>query len=175
MRPVSGRHLRPLLSVRRATTVAACAALGLQPWADPHNTDPSYQRVRLRQEVLPLLEEVLQGGVAEALARTADLVRDDLDALDAAAAALHRNDRLREVVAEQLERAVDHDPASPPLDVAWTAKLYLPLPPIVTVPLLLIVEPYRPSALRPKLPSVTVTSPLLTMLALPYAAEASTP
>jgi tRNA(Ile)-lysidine synthase len=33
--------------------------------------------------VLPLLEDVLQGGVAEALARTAALVRDDLDALDA--------------------------------------------------------------------------------------------
>jgi tRNA(Ile)-lysidine synthase len=39
--------------------------------------------VRLRREVLPLLEEVLQGGVAEALARTAELIRDDLDALDA--------------------------------------------------------------------------------------------
>ena len=34
------------------------------------------------REVLPLLEDVLQGGVAEALARTADLLRDDLDALD---------------------------------------------------------------------------------------------
>jgi tRNA(Ile)-lysidine synthase len=38
--------------------------------------------VRLRTEVLPLLDDVLQGGVPEALARTADLLRDDLDALD---------------------------------------------------------------------------------------------
>jgi tRNA(Ile)-lysidine synthase len=36
--------------------------------------------------VLPLLEEVLGGGVAPALARTAALLRDDLDALDDLAA-----------------------------------------------------------------------------------------
>jgi tRNA(Ile)-lysidine synthase len=82
MRVADRHYLRPLLGVRRARTVAACTALGLEPWADPHNDDPSFQRVRLRNEVLPLLEEVLQGGVAEALARTAALVRDDLEALD---------------------------------------------------------------------------------------------
>ena len=87
MRPVDGRYRRPLLTVRRATTEAACRALGLTPWDDPHNADPAYQRVRLRREVLPLLEDVLQGGVAEALARTAALTRDDVDALDALAAA----------------------------------------------------------------------------------------
>jgi tRNA(Ile)-lysidine synthase len=83
MRVVDGRYVRPLLGVRRATTEAACAALGLEPWTDPHNADPSFQRARLRAEVLPLLEDVLQGGVAEALARTAGLLRDDLEALDA--------------------------------------------------------------------------------------------
>jgi tRNA(Ile)-lysidine synthase len=82
MAPVDGRYVRPFLSVRRATTEAACAALGLEPWADPHNADPSYQRVRLRREVLPLLEDVLHGGVGQALARTAELLRADLDALD---------------------------------------------------------------------------------------------
>jgi tRNA(Ile)-lysidine synthase len=95
MRQRSGCYLRPLLGVRRATTAAACAALGLEPWRDPHNDDPSYQRVRLRREVLPLLESVLQGGVAQALARTAELLRADLDYLDERAAgelaALHRD------------------------------------------------------------------------------------
>ena len=86
MRPRTGRYLRPLLGVRRATTAAACAALGLDPWHDPHNDDPALQRVRLRHEVLPLLEDVLQGGVAEALARTAALLQDDLDAVDELAA-----------------------------------------------------------------------------------------
>jgi tRNA(Ile)-lysidine synthase len=82
MRTRAGRYLRPLLGLRRATTEAACAALGLEPWQDPHNADRSLQRVRLRQEVLPLLEDVLQGGVADALARTAELLQDDLDLLD---------------------------------------------------------------------------------------------
>jgi tRNA(Ile)-lysidine synthase len=82
MRTRTGRYVRPLLGLRRETTVAACAALGLQPWDDPHNADPSLQRTRLRHEVLPLLEDVLQDGVAEALARTAALLQDDLDALD---------------------------------------------------------------------------------------------
>ncbi|RBY83468.1 tRNA lysidine(34) synthetase TilS [Blastococcus sp. TF02A-30] len=77
---------RPLLGVRRVTTRAACAALELPVWDDPWNTDPAYTRVRLRAEVLPLLEEVLGGGVAPALARTAELLREDLDTLDALAA-----------------------------------------------------------------------------------------
>jgi tRNA(Ile)-lysidine synthase len=80
--------LRPLLGLRRADTRAACRAQGLAVWDDPHNTDPRFTRVRLRREVLPLLEDVLGGGVAEALARTADQLRDDGDALDTAAAAL---------------------------------------------------------------------------------------
>jgi tRNA(Ile)-lysidine synthase len=73
--------------VPRAATRAACAALGLPVWDDPHNTDPRFTRVRLRHEVLPLLEDVLSGGVAAALARTADQLREDADALDAVAAA----------------------------------------------------------------------------------------
>jgi tRNA(Ile)-lysidine synthase len=77
--------LRPLLGLRRADTAAACRSQGLTFWDDPHNVDPRFTRVRLRREVLPLLEEVLGGGVAEALARTAAQLRDDGEALDAAA------------------------------------------------------------------------------------------
>ena len=75
---------RPLLGVRRAVTAAACAELQLTPWSDPHNTDARFTRVRLRTEVLPLLEDVLGGGVAEALARTADALRADGEVLDRA-------------------------------------------------------------------------------------------
>jgi tRNA(Ile)-lysidine synthase len=88
MRPVDGRWLRPLLGIRRETTRAACATERLPYRDDPHNADPRFTRSRLRAEVLPLLEDVLHAGVAEALARTAELLRDDLDALDALAAAL---------------------------------------------------------------------------------------
>jgi len=77
---------RPLLGVRAATTRAACGELGLDWWDDPHNTDPAYRRVRVRGELLPLLEDVLGPGAAPALARTAGLLRADDDALEALAA-----------------------------------------------------------------------------------------
>ncbi|GAA2005733.1 tRNA lysidine(34) synthetase TilS [Nakamurella flavida] len=73
---------RPLLGVRRADTERRCAEAGLTPWQDPHNLDPAYTRVRVRREVMPLLDEVLGGGVVAALARTAELTAQDTDALD---------------------------------------------------------------------------------------------
>ncbi len=84
MPPVSsnGRYRRPFLDVSRETTRAACAAEGLEPWEDPHNTDRSYARVRVRLDALPALERALGPGVADALARTAAQLREDADALD---------------------------------------------------------------------------------------------
>jgi tRNA(Ile)-lysidine synthase len=82
MRPDTGRLLRPFLRLRRETTRAFCADSGLEPWDDPHNEDRSYTRVRVRHEVLPVLERELGPGVAEALARTAEQLREDDDALD---------------------------------------------------------------------------------------------
>ena len=81
MRPSDPPWYRPLLGQRRISTRAACVELGLSPWEDPHNSDSRFTRVRLRTEVLPLLEQVLGGGVAEALARTASALREDTDAL----------------------------------------------------------------------------------------------
>ncbi|HEY0812308.1 MAG TPA: tRNA lysidine(34) synthetase TilS, partial [Pseudonocardia sp.] len=88
MRRWSAPWLRPLLAVRRSVTRAACAELDLPVWDDPHNVDPRFTRVRLRHEVLPLLEDVLSGGVAEALARTAAQLREDTAALDEIATSL---------------------------------------------------------------------------------------
>ncbi|MEU4826462.1 tRNA lysidine(34) synthetase TilS [Actinomadura sp. NPDC023710] len=79
-------YLRPLLELDRATTRRACKAMGLDAWDDPHNIDPAYARVRVRHEALPVLERTLGPGVAEALARTARMLRDDADALDEMAA-----------------------------------------------------------------------------------------
>lgn len=76
------RWLRPLLGVRRATTRAFCAASGLDVWDDPHNTDRRYSRVRARETVLPVLEAELGPGIAEALARTAEQLREDAEAFD---------------------------------------------------------------------------------------------
>lgn len=72
--------LRPLLGVHRATTRAAAAAAGLEPWHDPHNDDPRFARVRVRHAVLPVLERELGPGIAEALARTAEQLREDAEA-----------------------------------------------------------------------------------------------
>jgi tRNA(Ile)-lysidine synthase len=80
-----GSYVRPLLGLDRATTRAACAEAGLPPWEDPHNIDPAYTRVRVRERVLPLLEAELGPGVAAALARSAAQLREDADALDALA------------------------------------------------------------------------------------------
>ncbi|SCE36775.1 tRNA(Ile)-lysidine synthase [Streptomyces sp. IgraMP-1] len=82
----SGRYRRPFLQLDRQTARTACLAQSLPVWDDPHNTDPAYTRSRLRHEGLPALEKALGKGVVEALARTAQLSRDDADALDAWAA-----------------------------------------------------------------------------------------
>ncbi|MFD6097896.1 tRNA lysidine(34) synthetase TilS [Nocardiopsis flavescens] len=85
MAPSSGGLLRPLLDLDRATVRAACAAMGLTPWEDPHNADPRFSRSRVRHDTLPALERTLGPGVAAALARTASLLRADADALDSLA------------------------------------------------------------------------------------------
>lgn len=77
---------RPLLGVRRADTESACQELGLNVWHDPQNTDAAFTRVRMRHELLPLLEDIAGGGAVAALGRTAELLRADDDALEAAAA-----------------------------------------------------------------------------------------
>ncbi|UKY51876.1 tRNA lysidine(34) synthetase TilS [Streptomyces inhibens] len=79
----NGRYRRPFLDVDRQTARKACLIQSLPVWDDPHNADPAYTRSRLRHEGLPALEKALGKGVVEALARTAQLSRDDADALDA--------------------------------------------------------------------------------------------
>lgn len=87
MRRAFPGYSRPLLDVSRAQTEAACRAEGISWWTDPHNADPRFLRSRVRHTVLPLLEKELGPGVATTLARTGDLLRDDLEALDELAAA----------------------------------------------------------------------------------------
>jgi tRNA(Ile)-lysidine synthase len=107
-----GPYLRPLLGVGRATTVAACEAADLTVWVDPQNSDPAYARVRARA-LLPLLENELGPGAVAALARSADLLREDADALDDLAAAAraglgdgHRRGQVEAVVLLGLPRAI---------------------------------------------------------------------
>jgi tRNA(Ile)-lysidine synthetase-like protein len=79
MAPVRGRYRRPFLDLTRAQTRNACLEAGLTPWDDPHNEDPGFARVRFRRLLADL--------PTEGLARTARLLREDADALDAMASA----------------------------------------------------------------------------------------
>jgi hypoxanthine phosphoribosyltransferase len=97
MAPHTGIWRRPLLRLRREVVRASCAALELPVWDDPTNADPSFARSRVRHEVLPLLERHLGPGIAESLARTADLLRADADALEALAAEQARHNPLLHV------------------------------------------------------------------------------
>ena len=85
----SGRYLRPLLGIGRATTHAFCEDSGLKPWIDPQNSEDRFTRVRVRQAVLPMLEIELGPGIAESLARTAELIREDSEYLDELALAAY--------------------------------------------------------------------------------------
>ena len=94
----AGMYRRPFLAIGRDQTRAACGALGLEVWEDPHNADSGYARARVRHHVLPTLEAALGPGIAEALARTAGQLRDDADALD-------------ELARQQAQRLAGPDPA----------------------------------------------------------------
>lgn len=83
MARIAGVFRRPLLGIRRAQTRQACLDAGLTAWSDPQNADPRYARVRVRSRVLPVLEGELGPGIAQALARTAEALREDAEALDA--------------------------------------------------------------------------------------------
>ena len=82
MATVNNVFIRPLLKNTRAQTEAACLEAGIKIWDDPHNYDLRFARVKVRQNLLPIFEENLGPGVTQALARSADLLRDDADALD---------------------------------------------------------------------------------------------
>lgn len=82
MLPRAGRLLRPFLTVRRADTLGACAELGLEPWHDPHNEDPAFRRVALRQNFLPQFNGLVGGDAVEALAMAADRIAADNALLD---------------------------------------------------------------------------------------------
>jgi tRNA(Ile)-lysidine synthase len=82
MAEVNGKFVRPLLDVGREVTLACCAENQIVPWSDPHNADPAYSRVRVRHEILPLMEERIGPGIVDALGRSAKILRQDSDALD---------------------------------------------------------------------------------------------
>jgi tRNA(Ile)-lysidine synthase len=82
MHEVSGIFVRPLLGIDRATTEIACHESNIEYWVDPHNSNQDFTRVRVRENILPLLENEIGPGIIDALARSAKILREDATALD---------------------------------------------------------------------------------------------
>jgi tRNA(Ile)-lysidine synthetase-like protein len=72
--------VRPLLDVSRADLDSYIHELGITPRVDETNADPAYLRNRLRHEIIPLLETI-NPQVRSALARTAEIARQDYEVL----------------------------------------------------------------------------------------------
>ena len=73
---------RPLVTwARRAETQNYCRQRQVDFRADPMNEDEQFARVRVRKQLIPLMES-FNGKIVEALARTAELLRDDLAVLN---------------------------------------------------------------------------------------------
>lgn len=82
MRPHDGRLARPLLVFTRAETTAYCEERGLAWRDDPSNVGSAYARNRVRHGLLPELAKI-HPAAAENVLRTAALLRDEAEVLDA--------------------------------------------------------------------------------------------
>jgi tRNA(Ile)-lysidine synthase len=82
MRPRDGRLVRPLLSFTREQTTGYCEERAL-PWRDdPSNDEGAYARNRIRHGLARALAEV-HPAAAQNVLRTAELLRDEAEVLDA--------------------------------------------------------------------------------------------
>ena len=112
IRPKRGRIVRPLIDVRRSETEAFCRALGLEPRRDVTNADPAFLRNAIRRDLIPLIGGRFNARASEALARLADIARDDdalLDELAEAALDIGTDDGGRRTI--DIVRLLDLHPA----------------------------------------------------------------
>jgi tRNA(Ile)-lysidine synthase len=109
MRERAGDLVRPLLSVSRVEVVAHLRSRGLEWREDPTNADTALLRNRVRSELLPYLAERFNPAVREALARSAAVLADEADVLDALAADLQVRATRRAARGVALSRAVLRD------------------------------------------------------------------
>jgi tRNA(Ile)-lysidine synthase len=74
--------VRPLLEVNRTQTGEFCQEYQLPVWEDAYNQDRKYARNRLRLEIIPQLAADFNPQVESHLARTAELLRADVEYLE---------------------------------------------------------------------------------------------
>jgi tRNA(Ile)-lysidine synthase len=74
--------VRPLLAINRVETREFCDNFKLPIWVDVYNHDLKYARVRLRESIMPQLRSQFHPQVEAHLARTAELLRSDVEYLE---------------------------------------------------------------------------------------------
>ncbi|MEH1844526.1 MAG: tRNA lysidine(34) synthetase TilS [Nostoc sp.] len=77
--------VRPLLEITHTQTEQFCQEFKLPIWEDSTNQDLQYARNRIRQELLPYLQENFNPQVESALAQTAELLQAEVEYLEKAA------------------------------------------------------------------------------------------
>jgi tRNA(Ile)-lysidine synthase len=82
MRPRDGSLVRPLLDFTREETTAYCEERGLEWRDDSTNAEGGYARNRVRHRLAPALAEIHPAAARNVL-RTAELLRDEAEVLDA--------------------------------------------------------------------------------------------
>ena len=82
LRPVDGDRIRPLIEIRRSETRAYCKARELTFYEDPANEDERFERARIRSGVARMIEEDWGEGAIRAVARSAELLREDAAMLE---------------------------------------------------------------------------------------------
>lgn len=82
----------PILALRRAETLAVCAALEIDPVDDPTNRSVDHRRNRVRHELLPLADDIARRDVTPLVNRAAELLDEEDRFLDELADAIDPTD-----------------------------------------------------------------------------------
>lgn len=115
------RLVRPILGLTRSQTGEFCQIHQLSTWLDAANTDLSFRRNRIRQELMPYLHQRLNPRAEIHLAQTAELLQAEVEYLEQTAEQLY-SQVVRHLPAEE------HDLAQ---------KLGLHRPTLTSIPLAL--------------------------------------
>ncbi|WP_017318782.1 tRNA lysidine(34) synthetase TilS [Mastigocladopsis repens] len=102
--------LRPLLEITRTQTGEFCQDFQLPVWEDSTNQDLKFARNRIRQHLLPYLQENFNPLVESALAQTAEILQAEVEYLEQAAHQLREEAMAGEIGRWGDEGGIPHNP-----------------------------------------------------------------
>ncbi len=140
MRPRDGSLVRPLLGFTREQTTAYCEERGLEWRDDPTNAEAGYARNRVRHRLAPALAEIHPAAARNVL-RTAELLRDEAEVLDALVDAELRRKRGAGAARSSSSRLAE----LPRPCAAWSSSASPTAPPAARCP----APPTTPTRSRP--------------------------